>query len=230
MSSTSGRDSLVVGRLEEATDAFVLDFTSSVRFDQRMYRQDIRGSIAHARMLASIGVLSADEADRIVAGLDSIHKEIEAGRFQWSVTLEDVHMNIESRLIELIGDTGKKLHTARSRNDQVATDIRLYLRDAIDDIDQAMTALLAGLIELASRNTDTIMPGFTHLQAAQPITFGHHLMAWFEMLLRDRDRLRDCRRRLNRLPLGAAALAGSTFPLDREFVARELGFDDVCEN
>lgn len=230
MSNSTEPDSLVVGRLQEATDEFVLEFTSSVRFDRRMYAQDIRGSIAHARMLGAIGVLSADEVGRIVAGLETIHKEIETGQFEWQVKLEDVHMNIESRLIDLIGDTGKKLHTARSRNDQVATDIRLYLRDEVDSIDQSMTRLLESLVALAEQHVDTIMPGFTHLQAAQPITFGHHLLAWFEMLLRDRSRLRDCRKRLNSLPLGAAALAGSTFPLQRELVAKELGFSEICEN
>jgi argininosuccinate lyase len=230
MSNPSQRDPLLVGRLQEATDEFVLEFTSSVAFDRRMYRQDIRGSIAHARMLHVIGVLTTDEAARIVAGLESIHKEIDSGQFEWSVKLEDVHMNIESRLIELIGESGKKLHTGRSRNDQVATDIRLYLRDAMDQIDLGMTRLLDALVAQAESNADTIMPGFTHMQPAQPVTFGHHLMAWFEMLFRDRDRLRDCRRRLNQLPLGAAALAGSSFPLQRERVAAELGFAGVCEN
>ena len=230
MTSPSESQSLLVGRLQEATDQFVLEFTASVNFDRRMYRQDIRGSIAHARMLKAIGILTDDEAGRIVAGLESIHKEIEEGRFAWKVQLEDVHMNIESRLTDLIGETGKKLHTARSRNDQVATDIRLYLRDAIDHIDTSMTTLLHALVNKAAEHTHTIMPGFTHLQPAQPITFGHHLLAWFEMLLRDRDRLRDCRRRVNRLPLGSAALAGSSFPLQRELVATELGFDGLCEN
>ena len=230
MTTKTERNALVVGRLQEATDEFVLHFTSSVLFDRRMYAQDIRGSIAHARMLGAIGVLTGDEVAGIVAGLEVIHKEIDDGQFQWRVQLEDVHMNIESRLIELIGETGKKLHTGRSRNDQVATDIRLYLRDEVDAIDASMTQLLNALIGLAEQHTDTIMPGFTHMQAAQPITFGHHLLAWFEMLLRDRDRLRDSRKRLNRLPLGAAALAGSSFPLRRDLVAAELGFDGVCEN
>ncbi len=224
------RNPLLVGRLQEATDEFVVAFTASVAFDQRMYRQDIRGSIAHARMLARAGVLTDDESERIVAGLQTIHKEIDDGAFTWSDALEDVHMNIESRLTALIGDTGKKLHTGRSRNDQVATDIRLYLRDEIDAIDAQMTQLLHALADLAGAHAHTIMPGYTHLQPAQPITFGHHMMAWFEMLLRDRARLRDCRKRTNQLPLGAAALAGSTFPLDREFVAQELGFEGVCQN
>ncbi|MDZ7668663.1 MAG: argininosuccinate lyase [Gammaproteobacteria bacterium] len=218
------------GRFSEATDAFVEAFTASVAFDRRLYHHDIEGSIAHAEMLARVGVLSDDERDGIVAGLRRIHKEIDDGSFPWRVELEDVHMNIESRLIALIGDTGKKLHTGRSRNDQVATDIRLFLRDAIDEIDGLATDLLGALLELAERHADTVMPGFTHLQPAQPITFGHHLLAWFEMLHRDRERLRDCRRRVNVLPLGAAALAGTTFPIDRQSVAEALGFDAVAEN
>jgi argininosuccinate lyase len=218
------------GRFSEATDAFVESFTASVSFDRRLYHHDIQGSIAHARMLADVGVLTAAERDGIVAGLREIHAEIDDGRFEWRIDREDVHMNIESRLIALIGDTGKKLHTGRSRNDQVATDVRLYLRDAIDDLDRLMTELLAELLDLAERHADTILPGFTHLQAAQPITFGHHLLAWFEMLHRDRGRLRDCRRRVNVLPLGAAALAGTTFPIDRQAVAAELGFEAVAEN
>jgi argininosuccinate lyase len=218
------------GRFSEATDAFVEAFTASVSFDKRLYHHDIEGSIAHAGMLADVGVLSTDERDRIVGGLRAIHAEIDEGRFEWRIDREDVHMNIETRLIALIGDTGKKLHTGRSRNDQVATDIRLYLRDAIDDLDGLMTDLLGALLDLAERHADTIMPGFTHLQAAQPIAFGHHLLAWFEMLHRDRARLRDCRRRVNVLPLGAAALAGTTFPIDRAAVAAALGFEAVAEN
>ncbi len=218
------------GRFTEATDAFVESFTASVAFDQRLYHHDIEGSIAHASMLAMVGVLSEDERASIVSGLQQIHKEIDEGRFQWRVALEDVHMNIESRLIELIGDTGKKLHTGRSRNDQVATDIRLYLRDEIDTLLRLETALLNALLDLSEQHADTIMPGFTHLQPAQPITFGHHLLAWFEMLLRDRERLLDCRRRANVLPLGSAALAGTTFPIDREQVAKALGFDAIAEN
>ena len=230
MGETSDRNPLLVGRLQEATDEFVVAFTSSVGFDQRMYRQDIRGSIAHANMLGRIGVLSDDETQRIVAGLQAIHKEIDDGEMVWSETLEDVHMNIESRLTDRIGEVGKKLHTGRSRNDQVATDIRLYLRDAVDRIDQSMSQLLTSLANLAAQHSHTIMPGYTHLQPAQPVTFGHHVLAWFEMLHRDRDRLRDCRKRVNQLPLGAAALAGSTFPLDRASVAEELGFDGICLN
>ncbi|GAA5131291.1 argininosuccinate lyase [Alloalcanivorax gelatiniphagus] len=218
------------GRFSESTDAFVQEFTASVGFDRRMYRQDIQGSQAHATMLAEAGVLTNDERDAIIQGLDEIRAEIEAGEFQWSVALEDVHMNIEARLTDKIGITGKKLHTGRSRNDQVATDIRLWLRDEIELIDGEMTRLMTGLLDLAEREAATIMPGFTHLQTAQPVTFGHHLLAWFEMLKRDRERLRDCRKRVNRMPLGAAALAGTTYPIIRERTCELLGFDGVCEN
>ena len=218
------------GRFSEATDEFVQVFTASIDFDRRLYREDIAGSIAHATMLETIGVLTLAEQEQIVSGLNTILREIEDGEMQWRVELEDVHMNIEHRLIELVGDTGKKLHTGRSRNDQVATDIRLYLRTAIDHLVAQQSELLRALADLADANADTIMPGFTHLQAAQPITLGHHLMAWFEMLKRDRDRLLDCRKRVNRLPLGAAALAGTPYLPDRNLVAQLLGFDDVCEN
>jgi argininosuccinate lyase len=218
------------GRFTEATDAFVAQFTASVQFDQRLYRQDIQGSIAHATMLASVGVLTDAERDDIKQGLQSIQADIEAGRFEWRIDLEDVHMNIEHRLTNLIGITGKKLHTGRSRNDQVATDIRLYLRDEIDQLATLLAKLERGILGLASQHTDTIMPGFTHLQTAQPVTFGHHLMAWFEMLLRDGERLIDLRRRVNRLPLGSAALAGTTYPINREYTAELLGFEAVCEN
>jgi argininosuccinate lyase len=218
------------GRFSEATDEFVQVFTASIDFDQRLFREDIAGSIAHATMLETIDVLTKAELDQIVAGLQTIQAEIEGGRLQWRVDLEDVHMNIEHRLIELIGDTGKKLHTGRSRNDQVATDIRLHLRSSIDGLVEQQGQLMTALADLAESNADTIMPGFTHLQAAQPITFGHHLMAWFEMLRRDRDRLLDCRKRLNQLPLGAAALAGSPYKPNRALVAELLGFDGVCEN
>ncbi len=221
---------LLRGRFSEATDKFVEAFTASVSFDQRLYAHDIRASITHARMLNKIDVLTDDELNSICLGLQQILEEIEAHTFNWQVELEDVHMNIESRLIEIIGDTGKKLHTGRSRNDQVATDIRLFLRDAIDTIIASENKLLHALTDLAEEHTHTIMPGFTHLQAAQPITFGHHLMAWFEMLLRDRGRLEDCRKRLNQLPLGAAALAGTPYLPDRGFMAQELGFDGICEN
>ena len=218
------------GRLHEAPDALVQRFTASVAFDRRLYRQDIRGSIAHCRMLGRAGVLSGREVERIVEGLQRIRAEIDADTFVWRIELEDVHMNVESRLVELIGEAGKKLHTGRSRNDQVATDVRLYLRDGIDLVLERENALLAALLDLAEPHRGTVMPGFTHLQGAQPVTFGHHMLAWFEMLLRDRDRLRDCRGRVNVLPLGAGALAGTTFPIDRESVAAELGFEAVAGN
>lgn len=229
-STQSGAVGSLRGRFSEATDEFVQVFTASIDFDQRLYREDIASSIAHATMLESISVLTAAELDQIVGGLHRIQQEIESGTLVWRVDLEDVHMNIEHRLIELIGDTGKKLHTGRSRNDQVATDIRLHLRSAIDELMTQQGMLLEALANLAQANADTIMPGFTHLQAAQPITFGHHLMAWFEMLRRDRDRLLDCRKRLNQLPLGAAALAGTPYKPNRAMVAALLGFDGVCEN
>ena len=218
------------GRFSEPTDAFVARFTASVDFDRRLYHHDIRGSIAHATMLERVGVLTADERDAILQGLGEIEQEIDAGTFEWSVDLEDVHMNLEARLTEKIGITGKKLHTGRSRNDQIATDIRLYLRDAIDVADAELARLREGLIELAAREADTIMPGFTHLQTAQPVTFGHHLLAWQEMLARDHERLRDCRKRVNVMPLGAAALAGTTYPIDRHITAELLGFERPAEN
>ncbi|WP_148252512.1 argininosuccinate lyase [Aidingimonas lacisalsi] len=218
------------GRFSEPTDAFVERFTASVNFDQRLALHDIRGSIAHATMLARVGVLSDAERDSIISGLEDIAKEIDAGDFPWSIALEDVHMNIEARLTDMIGVTGKKLHTGRSRNDQIATDIRLFLRDEIDSIDLELARLRHGLIELAARQADTIMPGFTHLQSAQPVTFGHHLLAWQEMITRDHERLRDCRRRVNIMPLGAAALAGTTYPVDRHVSADLLGFDRPADN
>lgn len=218
------------GRFSESTDAFVQAFTASVQFDQRMAEEDIRGSIAHATMLATQGILTSDECTQIVDGLQAIAAEIASGAFQWSIAREDVHMNIESRLIDLIGDTGKKLHTGRSRNDQVATDIRLWLRGTIDAIVAELTRLQTGLIGLAEREHDTIMPGFTHLQAAQPVTFGHHMLAWNEMLERDAGRLLDCRRRMNQCPLGAAALAGTSYPIDRALTASLLEFDAPTEN
>lgn len=218
------------GRFSEPTDAFVERFTASVEFDKRMYHHDINGSLAHAKMLTYVGVLTEEEYQQIVDGLETIRSEVELGQFQWSVALEDVHMNIEARLTEKIGVTGKKLHTGRSRNDQVATDIRLYLRDEIDSIADALTFLQRGLIALAAQETDTIMPGFTHLQTAQPVTFGHHLLAWNEMLERDYGRLLDCRKRANQSPLGAAALAGTTYPIDRAMTAELLGFDAPTEN
>jgi argininosuccinate lyase len=218
------------GRFSEPTDAFVERFTASVGFDQRLYHHDINGSLAHANMLNKVGILSDDEYRAIENGLEEIRTDIVDGNFDWSITLEDVHMNIEARLTAKIGDTGKKLHTGRSRNDQVATDIRLYLRDEIDAIAIELTRLQNGMIELAEREANTIMPGFTHLQTAQPVTFGHHLLAWNEMLQRDYERLMDCRIRVNRCPLGAAALAGTTFPIDRFYTAKLLGFDAPTEN
>lgn len=218
------------GRFSEPVDAFVARFTASVDFDKRLYRHDIMGSMAHATMLAAVGVLTDDERDAIHAGLREIQAEIEAGQFEWRVDLEDVHMNIEARLTQRIGITGKKLHTGRSRNDQVATDIRLWLRDEIDAILAEITRLQDGLLGLAEREAETIMPGFTHLQTAQPVTFGHHLLAWFEMLSRDHERLVDCRKRANRMPLGSAALAGTTYPIDRNMTCQLLGFEAVGGN
>jgi argininosuccinate lyase len=230
MHDESSAGKLWGGRFGESTDAFVEAFTASVGFDRRLYRHDIAGSIAHARMLAKVGVLTREECQAIVEGLAAIRQDIEQGRFEWSVALEDVHMNIEARLTERIGEAGKKLHTGRSRNDQVATDVRLYLRDEIDLIAQELHRLQAALIDLAEREAETIMPGFTHLQIAQPVTFGHHMLAWFEMLQRDRERLADCRKRVSVLPLGAAALAGTSFPIDRAYTAELLGFERVAEN
>ncbi|ALG66822.1 argininosuccinate lyase [Beggiatoa leptomitoformis] len=218
------------GRFTAPTDAFVEAFTASVTFDQRLYAYDIMGSIAHATMLARVGVLTQTECEQIISGLQSIQQEIESGQLQWSIALEDVHMNIETRLTQKIGIVGKKLHTGRSRNDQVATDVRLYLRHEIDTILAELNRLLHALISVAEREVETILPGFTHLQSAQPITFGHHLLAWCEMLLRDKTRLQDCRKRMNTLPLGAAALAGTSYPLDRHYTAALLGFEAVAEN
>lgn len=221
---------LWAGRFTESTDAFVEAFTASVGFDQRLYRHDIAGSVAHATMLAHVGVLTSEEKDQIVTGLHGIEAEIEAGTFEWSVSLEDVHMNVESALTARVGEVGKKLHTGRSRNDQVATDMRLYVRAESEALVDDVTALQKVLLDLAEREADTILPGFTHLQAAQPVTFGHHMLAWFEMLRRDRERLIDGHKRINQMPLGAAALAGTSFPIDRAYAAQLLGFDGVCEN
>jgi argininosuccinate lyase len=230
MSNSERSTKLWGGRFSEATDAFVETFTASVEFDRRLYKYDIDGSIAHARMLAKTGILAAADCDKIVHGLNEIRTEIETGKFSWQIAREDVHMNIEARLIEKIGDAGKKLHTGRSRNDQVATDVRLFLRDAIDAALAECARLQQGLLDLAEQHVDTVMPGFTHLQVAQPVSFGHHLLAWFEMLQRDRERLVDCRKRVNVLPLGAAALAGTTYPIDRQYVAEQLGFAAVAAN
>ena len=218
------------GRFSEPTDAFVQRFTASVGFDQRFAKQDIQGSIAHATMLTKVGVLTEDEKNQIINALGEIEKDIAAGNFTWSVELEDVHMNIESELTRRIGVTGKKLHTGRSRNDQVATDIRLYLRDEIDVIAAELSRLQEGILSVAEREANTIMPGFTHLQTAQPVTFGHHLMAWYEMLTRDYGRLIGCRKRMNQSPLGAAALAGTTYPIDRNLTAELLGFNQPTRN
>ena len=218
------------GRFTEATDAFVQRFTASVEFDKRLYKADIEGSIAHATMLNQAKILSSDEFKQITSGLHEIQNDIESGSFKWSIELEDVHMNIEAALTAKIGDTGKKLHTGRSRNDQVATDIRLYVREEIDYVSMLVRKLQNGILDLAEQNTDTVMPGFTHLQTAQPITFGHHLMAWFEMLQRDFERLLDCRKRVNISPLGSAALAGTTYPIDRDLTASLLGFDKASNN
>ena len=218
------------GRFSEPVSDLVKRYTASVDFDRRMWRQDIRGSLAHARMLARQGIIGAGDLIDIERGMEAVQREIESGRFEWSLDLEDVHLNIEKRLTALVGDAGKRLHTGRSRNDQVATDIRLYLRDAIDDIQVLLKQFRGALVDLAEKEAATPMPGFTHLQVAQPVTFGHHMLAYFEMFGRDGERFADCRKRVNRLPLGAAALAGTTYPIDRESVAAELGFEAVCEN
>jgi len=218
------------GRFQKETDRLVDDFHSSISFDCRLYKYDITGSMAHARMLARAGIIAPGDAEAIVTGLQQILDDIEAGRVGFSVTAEDIHMNVEQMLIERIGETGKKLHTARSRNDQVALDVRMYLRDEIDAVIDLLAELSGTLLDLAEKHTQTVMPGYTHLQRAQPITLAHHLLAYCQMLGRDTDRLRDCRRRVNVMPLGAGALAGTTFPLDREFVARELEFAGVTEN
>ncbi len=227
-SSTSGYT--WAGRFSEPVSTLVKRYTASVDFDRRLWRQDIQGSLAHARMLARQGIISSEDLAAIERGLQQVAAEIESGQFEWSIDLEDVHLNIEKRLTALIGDAGKRLHTGRSRNDQVATDIRLYLRDAIDAILRLIAAFRTALLDLAEREAATPMPGFTHLQVAQPVTFGHHLLAYFEMFGRDAERFADCRKRTNRLPLGAAALAGTTYPIDRAYVAEQLGFEAVCEN
>ena len=228
--STVNSEKLSSARFAEATDAFVEVFTASVDFDKRMAQQDIQGSIAHASMLAHCGILTEAERDSIISGLHQISNEIITSEFVWSIKQEDVHMNIEARLTDLIGIAGKKLHTGRSRNDQVATDIRLYLRNEVAQITHQLTRLQTGILDLAEQHADTIMPGFTHLQVAQPITFGHHLMAWFEMLTRDKERLQDCVKRINIMPLGAAALAGTSYPIDRHMTADLLGFSRPSAN
>jgi len=218
------------GRFAEPTTELVQRFTASVSFDRRLAEFDIEASIAHSRMLHAVGIIGNTDLAAIEMGLAQIRSEIRAGAFPWSEAHEDVHFNIERRLIELAGEPGKRLHTARSRNDQVATDMRLYLRTAIDQALFLIRNLQRALLDLADDHAETVMPGYTHLQVAQPVSFGHHLMAYFEMLARDAQRFADCRKRVNRLPLGAAALAGTSFPIDRQMVAKELGFDGVCEN
>ncbi len=224
------KDKLWGGRFTQPTDAFVEEFTASIGFDQRMYRQDIRGSIAHARMLGKQGIIPLADVEAIVDGLQRILTQIEDGTFDFSVSLEDIHMNVEARLSASIGEAGKRLHTGRSRNDQVALDIRLYLRDEIGEIVSFIRALIDALLKQAEDNLDVIMPGFTHLQTAQPILFSHHMMAYVEMLKRDIGRMEDCLKRVNVLPLGAGALAGTTFPIDREYVAEQLGFPAITRN
>ncbi|MDQ5889298.1 MAG: argininosuccinate lyase, partial [Pseudomonadota bacterium] len=218
------------GRFSEPVAELVKRYTASVDFDKRMAEFDIQGSLAHAQMLNKAGVLSAPDFAAIQNGMADILEEIRSGKFEWSVDLEDVHMNIEKRLTDRIGDAGKRLHTGRSRNDQVATDIRLYLRSAVDGIIELVKELQRSLLDLAEANADTVMPGFTHLQVAQPVTFGHHLLAYVEMLNRDAERFADGRKRINRMPLGSAALAGTSYPIDRAYTAQLLGFDAVCEN
>ena len=230
MSDAAPPPKLWAGRFTEPTDALVERFTESVSVDHRIAKHDIRGSIAHATMLAAVGVLSEADRDAIVSGLEAILAEVEAGAFEWRTSLEDVHMNVESALTDRIGDAGKRLHTGRSRNDQAATGVRLFVREALDDVAGAVRALQGVILAIAEREADTVLPGFTHLQPAQPITFGHHMLAWFEMLERDAERFAECRRRVNRMPLGAAALAGTPYPIDRAMTAGLLGFDGLCEN
>jgi len=227
---TNHSNNLWGGRFNESTDDFVKTFGASVFFDKVLAPYDIEGSIAHATMLCEVGLLTNDEKKQIVEGLKQILDEIKSDNFNWSIDLEDVHMNVEARLTEICGDAGKKLHTGRSRNDQVATDIRLYLRDKVDGLLININSLQLALLDLAEKEASTIMPGFTHLQAAQPVSFGHHLMAYFEMFRRDKDRLAECQKRINSLPLGAAALAGTTYPIDRKRTAELLGFESICAN
>ncbi len=218
------------GRFTQPTDKFVEEFTASIDFDKRLYHQDIRGSVAHARMLGRQGIIPLEDVDKIVHGLVDILQQIEAGQFDFSVGLEDIHMNIEARLSQKIGEAGKRLHTGRSRNDQVALDIRLYLRDEIVEVVAYLDMLIDALLEQAEKNIEVVMPGFTHLQSAQPILFSHHLLAYVEMFKRDKGRMEDCLKRVNVLPLGAGALAGTTFPIDREYVAEQLDFPAVTRN
>lgn len=218
------------GRFNEPVSELVKQYTGSIDFDKRLAQWDIQGSLAHAQMLHEVGVLSAQDLSDIQRGMAEIRAEIEANSLAWSLDLEDVHMNIERRLTDKIGDAGKRLHTGRSRNDQVATDIRLWLRDEISTIRRCIHDLQGALLDLAEQNADVVMPGFTHLQVAQPISFGHHMLAYVEMLGRDDERMADCRKRVNRMPLGAAALAGTTFPIQRDITAKLLDFEEICQN
>ena len=226
----SKKDEAWSARFSEPVSDLVKRYTASVFFDYRLAKVDIQGSLAHAEMLAHQKIISQQDYAEIVRGMTQIQADISAGKFEWLLDLEDVHLNIEKRLTELVGDAGKRLHTGRSRNDQVATDIRLYLRSAIDDIHGLLNTLQIALLQLAEQHASTIMPGFTHMQVAQPVTFGHHMLAYVEMFNRDAERMVDCRKRVTRLPLGAAALAGTTFPIDRQRVAKTLGFEDICHN
>ena len=218
------------GRFSELTDSFVESFTESVSFDQRLALFDIQGSLAHVKMLAHVKVLSNEECQQISDGLEQIRGQVESGSFNWQTSLEDVHMNIESALVNSVGEVGKKLHTGRSRNDQVATDIRLYLREVVAEISAQLQSVMSELVRIADEQAETILPGMTHMQSAQPVTFGHHMLAWYEMLRRDHQRLQDCHKRINVMPLGSAALAGTSFPIDREMTAQLLGFDAVSNN
>ncbi len=230
MQYKSQQDKVWSGRFNEPVSELVKRYTASVDFDKRLAAFDIQGSLAHSKMLGAQGIISQDDVAQIAQGLNEILQEIQAGQFEWRLDLEDVHLNIEKRLTDKIGDAGKRLHTGRSRNDQVSTDVRLWLRSVADDVIAGVRKLQTSIVDLAEMHFDTAMPGFTHLQVAQPVTFGHHLLAYFEMLQRDAARFADARKRINRLPLGAAALAGTSYPIDREMVAKELGFDGVCEN
>lgn len=218
------------GRFHEPVSELVKQYTASITFDKRLAQCDIQGSLAHAQMLHQSGVLSAEDLSAIKIGMQEILAEIAAGKIDWSVDLEDVHMNVEHLLTQKVGDAGKRLHTGRSRNDQVATDIRLWLRDEIDSIVLLIKDLQSALVDLADKNAEVVMPGFTHMQVAQPVSFGHHMLAYVEMLGRDSERMLDCRHRVNRMPLGTAALAGTTFPIQREITAQLLGFEEICQN
>ena len=230
MQDKSQQDKVWSGRFNEPVSELVKRYTASVDFDKRLAAFDIQGSLAHSKMLGAQGIISQADVAAIATGLNEILQEIQAGQFEWRLDLEDVHLNIEKRLTDKMGDAGKRLHTGRSRNDQVSTDVRLWLRAVADDVIVGIRKLQTSIVDLAETHFDTAMPGFTHLQVAQPVTFGHHLLAYFEMLQRDAARFADARKRINRLPLGAAALAGTSYPIDREMVAKELGFDGVCEN